>query len=150
MELEDMTFENLIDYLSGYLVELGDAATRLAYEPNILGNVNYPVVAVQYNADDTEFTGGSDELSLPPVVSMVIHFYYPVRTVGRDDEDGLVVAQKETLAANSSFRESLWEDPSLGGLMMRTEIAAGRAYQVEDEDQGDLYTHELTLNIYVH
>lgn len=145
-----MTFEDLIDYISGYLVKLGDAATKLAYEPKILGDVDYPVIAVQYNADDTEFTGGSNELTLPPVVSMIVHFYYPVRTIGRDSEDGLVVAQKATLQANSTFREALWANPSLGGPMLNTEIAAGRAFPVDDEQQGDLYCHELTLNIYVH
>ena len=150
MQLEEMTFEDLIEYLSGYLVNLGDAATRLKYEPAILGNIDFPVVAVQYNADDTEYAGGADEIHLPPLVSMIVHFYYPIRTVGRDDVDGLVIAQQQTLGANSTFREALWEDPSLGGLMMNTEIAAGRAYPVEDEDHGQLYAHELTLNIYVH
>lgn len=101
----------------------GPLKTVLDYEPNLWGDDAYTALAVQNTG--FEHTGrGTAEIELPDLVSFAARAYYPV--LDGTDEDGLRVAQRETLAGISAFDAGLRADPTLGGTVLFAKVVAGR------------------------
>ncbi len=140
-----MTLEDALNGVAETLCSLGEYDSRFPYEPGAMGN-DYPMITVRYVEDNGD-SGGSDEEELPGIIVYAVRSYYPISDSG-DGEDGMKVAQEACLHARSTWLESLKEDRSLGGLAYQVEIMSARAFPIEDADYGNLYAHEMTVNIY--
>lgn len=142
-----MSLESLVNGIATALSEKGTMAAAYTWEPQLLGN-EFPLLAVRYMNDLS--VGGSNEEFLPSRITFQCRIYYPIFDQGEGSEDGLKLAQEACLKADSSFRSALADDPSLEGQAMQSQILNARAYGLQDPEVGNLYVHELNVEVYVH
>lgn len=110
-----------------------------------------PVLYIRYMGGDNEEGGLSSALSYRNLAFQIRIMHPVLRFSGMPQgTDALLYSQDVCLDAESHVLEKLYEDPSLGGLVLDSYPSGSIAGPISDEQGDEWYAHEITLVVRVH